>query len=137
VSYIYLPEPGLWQVYVSRYWCDWSPSVSYIYLSEPGLWQVYIKGYLCGWSSLPCHICTCPSLGSGRYIYQDTEVAGVPIRLIYIPARARGYVMDGNSSHFSTLRTRTEMILEKIFSPFNHLTRLEARENFIGQGVTE
>jgi hypothetical protein len=42
------------------------------------------------------------------------------------------YDMDGNSSHFSTLRTRTEMVLETlIFSPFNHLTRLVARQNFI------
>jgi hypothetical protein len=34
--------------------------------------------------------------------------------------------------HFSTLRTRTEMVLETlVFSPFNHLTRLVAREDFI------
>jgi hypothetical protein len=33
---------------------------------------------------------------------------------------------------FSTLRTRTGMVLETlVFSPFNHLTRLVARENFI------
>jgi hypothetical protein len=42
------------------------------------------------------------------------------------------YDMDGNSSHFSTLRTRTEMVLETlVFLPFNHLTRLVTRENFI------
>jgi hypothetical protein len=41
-------------------------------------------------------------------------------------------ITDGNSSHFSTLRTRTEMVLETlVFSPFDHLTRLVARENFI------
>jgi hypothetical protein len=32
----------------------------------------------------------------------------------------------------NTLRTRTEMVFETlVFSPFNHLTRLIARENFI------
>jgi hypothetical protein len=105
---------------------------------------------------------------------QGTEVAGVPIHLIYIPARAprswlcasqwglvessarpvspdsihqsplastqpgtRGsgryiYETDGNSSHFSTLRTRTEMVLKTLdFLPFNHLMRLVAQEDFI------
>jgi hypothetical protein len=39
---------------------------------------------------------------------------------------------DGNCSHISTLRTRTEIVLETLVSsPFNHLTRLVARENFI------
>jgi hypothetical protein len=48
--------------------------------------------------------------GSGRYIYD----------------------MDGNSSHFSALRTSTEMVLETlVFSPFNHLTQLVAQEDFI------
>jgi hypothetical protein len=33
---------------------------------------------------------------------------------------------------FSTLRMRTEMVPETlVFSPFNHLTRLVARKNFI------
>jgi hypothetical protein len=42
------------------------------------------------------------------------------------------YGIDGNSNHFSTLRTRTEKVLETlVFSPFNHLTRLVAREDFI------
>jgi hypothetical protein len=42
------------------------------------------------------------------------------------------YDMDGNSSHFSTLRTRTEMVLEMlVFSPFNHLKQLVAQEDFI------
>jgi hypothetical protein len=34
--------------------------------------------------------------------------------------------------YFSILRTRTEMVIETlVFSPFNHLTRLVAREDFI------
>jgi hypothetical protein len=38
----------------------------------------------------------------------------------------------GNSSHFSTLRMRMEMVLKMlVFSPFNHLTWLVAREDFI------
>jgi hypothetical protein len=37
-----------------------------------------------------------------------------------------------NHSQTSTLRTRAEMVFEKLgFSPLNHLTRLIARENFI------
>jgi hypothetical protein len=33
-----------------------------------------------------------------------------------------------------SLRTRTEMVLEtSVLSTFNHLTRLEARENFINE----
>jgi hypothetical protein len=44
------------------------------------------------------------------------------------------YDTDGNFSHFSTLRTRMEMVLKTlVFSPFNHLTRLVAREDFIMQ----
>jgi hypothetical protein len=44
------------------------------------------------------------------------------------------YDTDENSSHFSTLRTRTEMVLEAlVFSPFNNLTWLVAREDFIKQ----
>jgi hypothetical protein len=36
-------------------------------------------------------------------------------------------VLDWNSSHFSTMRTRTELVLETlVFSPFNHMTQLVA-----------
>jgi hypothetical protein len=42
------------------------------------------------------------------------------------------YDMDENSSHFSTMRTRAEMVLEMlVFLPFKHLTWLVAREDFI------
>jgi hypothetical protein len=42
------------------------------------------------------------------------------------------YGTDENSSHFSTLRMRTEMVLEMlVFSPFNHLMRLVDQEDFI------
>jgi hypothetical protein len=63
------------------------------------------------------------------------------LKWLDIPARAPciymyicmyKYDTDGNSSHFSTLRTRTDMVLGKlVFSPFNHLMRLLAREDFI------
>jgi hypothetical protein len=37
-----------------------------------------------------------------------------------------------DTEDFSTLRMRTEMVLETLVSsPFNHLTRLMAREDFI------
>jgi hypothetical protein len=41
-----------------------------------------------------------------------------------------------NHIHFSTLRTRTEMVSETlVFSPFNQLTLLIARENFITASI--
>jgi hypothetical protein len=50
------------------------------------------------------------ALGSGRYIYY----------------------MDWVSSHFISLRVRTEMVLKiLVFSPFNHLTWLVAQESLI------
>jgi hypothetical protein len=48
-------------------------------------------------------------------------------RLIRLFETYMPHEMDGNSSHFSTLRMRTEMVLETLaFSPFNHLTQLVA-----------
>jgi hypothetical protein len=48
------------------------------------------------------------------------------------------YIYDtvGNFNHFRTLRTRAVMALEpSVFSYFNHLTRLVAREYFIIQKI--
>jgi hypothetical protein len=39
--------------------------------------------------------------------------------------------------HISTLRTRTEVFETLVFSPFNNLARLIARENFIRLGPRE
>jgi hypothetical protein len=59
------------------------------------------------------HLCLCS---------QGADVSGEPVRVVY------GWF----SRHISTLRTRTEMVLETlVFSPFNQLTRLVAREHFI------
>jgi hypothetical protein len=63
----------------------------------------------------------------------NPDVTGVPICVIYIyllePRGSDRYIydMEGNCSHISILRTRTEMVLETlVFSPFNHLTWLVA-----------
>jgi hypothetical protein len=40
--------------------------------------------------------------------------------------------LSGEKTNVSkTLRTRTEMTFETVFTPLNHLARLIARENFI------
>jgi hypothetical protein len=62
---------------------------------------------------------------------QGTDGCGEPVRVIYRLARC-----PSSTFTVGTLRTGTEMVLEMlVFSPFNQLTRLVAKEDFIMPGI--